>query len=96
MNNLDDTCAALHRLSTCLPTLSSITAENSGLSGGPQSRSHAMLEEAYAALGHVETVVDTLAQAREDQHRRLDEIRDDALSRLNEEQRTMPGGEPPC
>ncbi len=80
MNDLNDTCEALKAVAACLDTLASITAENILLPGGPQSRYHEILEEAYAALGHVETVVDTLAQELEEQHRRLDEARDDALS----------------
>ena len=51
-NTLDDEIAvALQGIRTRLDTLASINAEHMLIPGGPQERSHQMVEEAYAALG---------------------------------------------
>jgi hypothetical protein len=65
--------------------LSSINADNILVPGGPQSRYHAIVEEAYAALGLIETQVDELRTELEYQHKRLDEIRDAALAQETEQ-----------
>ena len=79
MNDLEETCAALHIVFARLDTLVSITASNILIPGGPQARYHEIVEEAGAALGQVETVVDMLREQLEYEHRRLDEARDAAL-----------------
>ena len=89
MIDLNETGAALHTLATCLDTLTSINAGNILLPGGPQERYHQILEEAYVALGRLEAVVEQMSQELEEQHRRLDEARDDALSAHDFEDRTM-------
>ena len=43
-----------------LDQLSSITAENILIPGGPQEHYYHLIEEAYAALGLIETQVDEL------------------------------------
>ena len=76
----DDIAAATAGLRSRLDTLASINADNIFTPGGPQSRYHAIIEEAYAALGLIETQVDELRTELEYQHKRLDEIRDAALA----------------
>jgi hypothetical protein len=70
-----DIAAALQGIRNRLDTLASITAENILIPGGPQERYHQMVEEAYAALGLIETQVDALRAELEYQHQRLDEAR---------------------
>ncbi len=65
--------------------LSSINAANILVPSGPQARYHEIVEEAGAALGKVETVVDTLREQLDYEHRRLDEARDAALKAATEE-----------
>ena len=80
-NSPDDEIArALAGICNRLDTLASITAENILIPGGPQERYHAIIEEAYAALGLIETQVDELRAELEYQHTRLDEARDAALA----------------
>ncbi len=79
MNDLEVTYAALQIIFARLDTLASTTASNILIPGGPQARYHETVEEAGAALGQVETVVDMLRQQLEYEHRRLDEARDAAL-----------------
>jgi hypothetical protein len=67
---------ALQGIRSRLDTLASINAENMLVPGEPQERYHQILEEAYAALGLIETQVDELKSELEYQHKRLDEIRD--------------------
>ena len=70
-----DIAAALAGIRNRLETLASITAENILIPGGPQERYHQLVEEAYAALGLIETQVDALRAELEYQHQRLDEAR---------------------
>jgi len=79
MNDLEETYAALQIIIAQLDTLASINAANILIPGGPQARYHEIVEEAGAALGQVETVVDMLREQLEYEHRRLDEARDAAL-----------------
>jgi hypothetical protein len=79
MNDLEETYAALQIIIARLDTLASISAANILIPGGPQARYHETVEEARAALGLVETVVDMLREQLEYEHRRLDEARDAAL-----------------
>ena len=72
--------AALQGIRSRLDTLASVNAENMLVPGGPQERYHQIVEEAYAALGLIETQVDELRAELEYQHTRLDEIRDVALA----------------
>jgi hypothetical protein len=72
--------AAIEGLRSRLDTLASIEASNILIPGGPQERYHAILEEAYAALGLIETQIDELRTELEWQHKRLDEISDAALA----------------
>lgn len=75
-----DIAAALAGIRTRLDTLASITAENILVPGGPQEHYHQLVEEAYAALGLIETQVDELRAELEYQHKRLDEARDAAFA----------------
>ena len=83
MSNQDDITSAVAGIRSRLDQLASINADNIFVSSGPQSRYHQIVEEAYAALGLIETQVDELRTELEYQHKRLDEIRDAALA--NEE-----------
>jgi hypothetical protein len=76
----DEIARALAGIRNRLDTLASITAENILTPGGPQERYHQIVEEAYAALGLLETRVDELRAELEYQHTRLDEARDAALA----------------
>ncbi len=80
MSDQDDISRALAGIRSRLDTLASITTENILIPGGPQERYHTMIEEAYAALGLVETQIDELRAELEYQHARLDEARDAALA----------------
>lgn len=71
---------ALAGIHSRLDTLTSVTASNILLPGGPQEHYHTIIEEAYAALGLIETEVDALRAELEHQHARLDETRDAALA----------------
>lgn len=77
---------ALAGIRSRLDTLVSITAENILIPGEPQERYHHIIEEAYAALGLIETQVDELRAELEYQHTRLDELRDAALAEIIHEQ----------
>jgi len=74
--------AALQGIRNRLDTLASINAENLLTPGGPQERYHQIVEEAYAALGLIETQVDELRAELEYQHKRLDEARDAVLAEM--------------
>ncbi len=76
----DDINAAVADIRSRLDQLASINAANILIPGGPQSRYHAIVEEAYAALGLIETQIDELRTELEYQHKRLDDIRDRALA----------------
>ncbi len=82
----DEIARALAGIHSRLDQLSSITAENILIPGGPQERYHQIIEEAYAALGLLETQVDELRAELEYQHKRLDEARDAALAEATQEQ----------
>ena len=76
----DKISAALQGIRNRLDTLASINAENILIPGGPQEQYHQIVEEAYSALGLIETQVDELRAELEYQHKRLDGLRDAALS----------------
>lgn len=78
--------AALAGLRNRLDTLASINTENILIPGGPQERYHQIVEEAYVALGLIETQVDELRAELEYQHKRLDEARDAALAEATHQQ----------
>jgi hypothetical protein len=80
----NDITAAIIGIRLRLDELASINADNIFASGEPPSRYHAIVEEAYAALGLIETQVDELRTELEYQHKRLDEIRDAALAQEQE------------
>ena len=80
MSDHDDITAVIAGIRSRLDELASINADNIFVLGGPQSRYHAIVEEAYAALELIETQVDELRTELEYQHKRLDEIRDAALA----------------
>lgn len=82
----DEIAAALVGKRNRLDRLSSITAENILLPGGPQESYHQIIEEAYAALGLIETEVGTLRTELEQQHARLDELRDATLAEIIQEE----------
>ena len=77
---------ALQTVYARLDSLSSITTANILIPGGPQARYHAIIEEAYAALGKIENEIDALRAELEYQHQRLDEARDAALAETTYEQ----------
>ncbi len=79
MNTQDDITAAIVGIRSRLDTLARINADNIAAPGGPQSRYHQIVEEAYAALGLNEAQIDELRTELEYQHKHLDEIRDAAL-----------------
>jgi hypothetical protein len=85
MSELDDLYTTLQVIYARLDTLASINAANILVPSGPQARYHEIVEEAGAALGQVETVVDMLREQLEYEHRRLDEARDAALKEATEE-----------
>lgn len=72
----DDITMAIAGIRSRLGQLASINADNIFAPSGPQSHYHQIVEEAYAALGLIETQVDELRTELEYQHKRLDEIRD--------------------
>src|SRR6266700_5016 len=72
----DEITAAIQGIRSRLETLASITASNILVPGGPQERYHQIVEEAYVALGLIETQVDELRAELEYQQKRLDEVRD--------------------
>ncbi len=82
----DEIAAAFAGIRSRLDTLASINAENILIPGGPQERYHQIVEEAYVALGLIETEIDTLRAELEYQHTRLDELRDAALAEIIHEQ----------
>ena len=63
-----------------------VIAENILVPGGPQDHYHQLVEEAYAALGLIETQVDELRAELEYQYKRLDEARDAAFAEAIERQ----------
>jgi len=79
-SHYDEITAAFQGIRNRLDTLASINAENILGPRGPQERYHQMVEEAYAALGLIETKVDELRAELEYQNQRLDEARDAALA----------------
>ncbi len=86
MNTPDnEIAAALAGIRNRLDTLASINTENILIPGGPQERHHQIVEEAYIALGLIETQVDELRSELEYQHKRLDEARDAALAEATQE-----------
>jgi hypothetical protein len=80
MNDHKDLSAALQSVHSRLDQLSSINAANILIPDGPQEHYHQIIEEAYAALGLIETEIDALRAELEYHHTRLDEIRDTALA----------------
>jgi acyl carrier protein len=80
MSNQDDISRALAGIRSRLDMLASINVD-SILPGGPQQGYHQIVEEAYTALGLVETQIDELRTELEYQHKRLDEARDAALGK---------------
>ena len=87
MSDQDEISAAIVGIRSQLDTLASITADNILIPGGSQERYHAIVEEAYAALGLIETHIDELRAELEYQHKRLDEIRDAALVEAMQEKK---------
>ena len=77
--------AALQGVRNRLDTLASIDAENILVPSGPQEQYHQIVEEAYVALGLIETQIDELRAELEYQHKRLDKIRDAALTEIIQE-----------
>jgi hypothetical protein len=63
-----------------------LTAINCRESHGSQEHYHQIIEEAYVALGLLETQVDELRTELEYQHKRLDEARDTALAEATHQQ----------
>ena len=67
-------------------TLASISADNILAPGGAQEQYHQIVEEAYVALGLIETQADELRAELEYQHKRLDEARDAAFTEATEKE----------
>ena len=82
----NEIAAAIQGIRSRLETLASITASNIFIPGGPQEQYHQIVEEAYVALGLIETQIDGLRAELEYQHKRLDEIRDAAMAETIERQ----------
>ena len=82
----NEIASALAGIRNRLDTLTSITAENILIPSGLQERYHHIIEEAYIALGLIETEVDALRAELEYQHTRLDELRDAALAQVIQEE----------
>jgi hypothetical protein len=82
----DEITAAIQGIRSRLDTLASINAENILIPGGPQEQYHQIVEEAYAALGLIETQVDALRSELEYQHQRMDEARVAAFAEAIERQ----------
>ena len=78
--------AALQGVRNRLDTLASINADNICIPDGPQEQYHQIVEEAYVALGLIETQIDGLGAELDYQHKRLDEIRDAAMAETIERQ----------
>src|SRR5207247_6682863 len=85
MNNQGDISVVVAGIRSRLDTLASINAANMLIPGGPQERYHQIVEEAYAALGLIETQIDELRTELEYQYRRLDEIRNAVLEQEMEQ-----------
>jgi hypothetical protein len=81
----DEISAAIAGIRSRLDILASIEASTILIPGGPQERYHAIVEEAYAMLGLIETQLDELKTELEWQHKRLDEIRDAQLASTSQE-----------
>ena len=79
MRNQNDISRALAGLRSRLDTLASINEESILIPSGPQERYHAIIEEAYATLGLVETQIDELRAELEYQHKRLDAVLAEAI-----------------
>ena len=82
----EETTRGLAGIRSRLDTLISINAENILIPGGPQEQYHQLVEEAYVALGLLETQVDELRAELEYQHKRLDEARDAAQATATQSQ----------
>ncbi len=63
MSNQDDITVVIAGIRSRLDTLASINADNIFTPAGPQLRYHAIVEEAYAALGLIETQIDEIRDA---------------------------------
>ena len=75
-------CESLQSQSVILVSRIASWYENILIPGGLQERYHHIIEEAYVALGLIETQVDELKAELEYQHQRLDETRDAALAEI--------------
>jgi hypothetical protein len=82
----DEIAAAIQGIRSRLEMLASINTDNILIPGGLQEQYHQIVEEAYAALGLIETQVDELRAELEYQHKRLDEARDAAIAETIERQ----------
>jgi hypothetical protein len=82
----DEIPAAIQGIRSRLDTLASINADNILAPGGPQEQYHQIVEEAYAALGLIETQIDELRAELEYQHQRLDEAREAAFAEASQSQ----------
>lgn len=76
MSELDELYAALQIVYARLGTLASINSADILILTGQQASYHEIVEDAGAALGKVETIVEALRTELEYQHRRLDAARD--------------------
>jgi hypothetical protein len=72
MDDIEDLLEAFRIVSASLEKLRQIDGPDMLLPGKVEYY-HSILEDAYAAYGRVETVVDELGQQLEDEHRPLDE-----------------------
>jgi hypothetical protein len=81
MQQQDEIATAIRDLRMRLGRLSSINEATILVPGELEMRYQEIIEEAYAALGLVETQIDELRAELEYQHKRLDEIRDTVLAK---------------
>jgi uncharacterized coiled-coil protein SlyX len=86
MQQQDEIATAIRDLRMRLDRLSSINEATILVPGGLEMRYQEIIEEAYAALGLVETQIDELRAELEYQHKRLDEIRDTVLAKDSKEE----------
>jgi uncharacterized coiled-coil protein SlyX len=86
MQQQDEIATAIRDLRMRLDRLSSINEATILVPGGLEMRYQEIIEEAYAALGLIETQIDELRAELEYQHKRLDEIRDTVLAKDSKEE----------
>lgn len=85
MNSREDISSAIQGLHNRLDMLKSINEATVLVPGGPQERSHQIIEEAYVILGHIEIEVDALREELDYHHKRLENARDTVVAEATQE-----------